>query len=281
LASTAAHHAALARSRASGESPLKRQWIDDIEDVAVDEQNNVPIDDAFATFYDRSLISDVLYEVKSGKEATVYCCRAHPETGAGLFAAKVYREREHRGFHNEAIYREGRPLLDKRAQRALEKGSTAGKRMQYASWIGFEWETLQHLHAAGADVPRPVAVAGSAILMQFFGDEDGVAQPLANVDLRPGEALPLFERIMRNVELFLAQNRVHADLSAYNILYHAGQPLVIDFPQAVDPRFNANARDLLLRDVRNVCRYFSRYGVRTDADAIVSRLWWRFRRSEL
>ena len=260
---------------------MRRQWIDDIDDVADAEQSSVPADDVFATFYDRSLISDVLYEVKSGKEATVYCCRAHPDSGARLFAAKVYRESDHRGFHNEAIYREGRPLLDKRAQRALEKGTAAGKRMQYASWIGFEWETLRQLHAAGADVPQAVAVAESAILMQFFGDEEGVAQPLANVDPQPGTALPLFERIMRNVELFLAQNRVHADLSPYNILYHAGQPLVIDFPQAVDPRFNPNARDLLLRDVLNVCRYFARYGVRSDAEAIVNRLWWRFRRSEL
>lgn len=269
------------RVRALGETPLKRHWIEDVEDSVDEVASDVSLDDLFAIFYDRSLITDVLYEVKSGKEATVYCCRAHPQTGVALLAAKVYRERDHRGFHNEAIYREGRPLLDRRAQRALEKGSAVGKRMQYASWIGFEWETLRLLHAAGADVPRPFACADQAILMQFFGDEEGVAQPLANIDPRPGEERALFERIIRNVELFLAQNRVHADLSPYNILYYAGQAAVIDFPQAVDPRFNQNARDLLLRDVRNVCRYFVRYGIRVEPEAIVARLWQRFRRSEL
>jgi len=33
------------------------------------------------TFYVENLIVDVLGNVKSGKEATVYCCQAHPSTG--------------------------------------------------------------------------------------------------------------------------------------------------------------------------------------------------------
>ena len=259
---------------------MKRAWIEDIDDAA-DPDQPPPIDDVLAVFFDRALITEVLYEVKSGKEATVYCCRAHPDSGFALLAAKLYRDQEHRTFHNEAIYREGRPLLDKRAQRALEKRSAAGLRMQQASWRGFEWETLRLLHAAGCDVPRPVAFAESVILMQFCGDEEGVAQPLAGVLLRPDEAQTLFARIMHNVERFLAHNRVHADLSPYNILYHQGRPTIIDFPQAVDPRFNANARDLLLRDVANVCRYFARYGVAADPEAITQRLWWRFRHAQL
>src|SRR5579859_2794089 len=31
--------------------------------------------------YDQQLITDVLHEAHSGKEATVYCCAAHPSTG--------------------------------------------------------------------------------------------------------------------------------------------------------------------------------------------------------
>lgn len=260
---------------------MKNRWIEDIDQAVDDNHETAPSDDVFASFYDRSLITDVLYEVKSGKEATVYCCRAHPASGAALFAAKVYRDREQRTFRNDAVYREGRPLLDKRAQRALEKGSATGQRMQFASWLGFEWETLGLLHATGADVPKPIARGERAILMEFAGDEEGVAQPLSNVELNAAEARALFGQVMRNIELFLARNRVHADLSPYNILYHAGRLVVIDFPQAVDPRFNPNARDLLLRDIGNVCRYFARFGVQADAEAITARLWWRSRRSEL
>jgi len=70
--------------------------------------------DALEPFFKERWISEVLHIVKSGKEATVYCCRAHPDTELGLLAAKVYRAREDRSFKNDAIYQEGRVVLDKR-----------------------------------------------------------------------------------------------------------------------------------------------------------------------
>jgi RIO kinase 1 len=85
------------------------------------------------------------------------------------------------------------------------------------------------------------------------------------VSLPPAEVEPLFARVLQNVALWLAHHRVHADLSAFNILYWQGGVMVIDFPQAVDPRSNQNAWDLLQRDLRNVCRYFARYGIEADA----------------
>ncbi len=58
---------------------------------------------------------------------------------------------------------------------------------------------------------------------------------------------------------------MHADLSPHNVLYRGeGYATVIDFPQAVDPRINTNAFQLLLRDVENLARYFERCGVRRD-----------------
>ena len=62
---------------------------------------------------------------------------------------------------------------------------------------------------------------------------------------------------MRNVELMLAYDRVHGDLSAYNVLYRDGEVRIIDFPQAVDPRFNSNALYLLERDIEHLCRTIS------------------------
>ena len=69
---------------------------------------------------------------------------------------------------------------------------------------------------------------------------------------------------------------VHADLSAYNLLYHAGRLVAIDFPQAVDPRFNDNAPSLLARDLGNVCQYFGRFGVESDPNALADDMWDRF-----
>ena len=86
---------------------------------------------------------------------------------------------------------------------------------------------------------------------------------------------------MRNIELFLAHVCVHADLSPFNILYWNGGIRIIDFPQSVDPRFNANAFALLNRDLDNICQFFARHGVRAEAGSIASNLWRRFLRAEL
>jgi RIO kinase 1 len=86
---------------------------------------------------------------------------------------------------------------------------------------------------------------------------------------------------MNNVELWLTLNRIHGDLSPHNVLYWQGGPHVIDFPQATDPRFNRNARDLLHRDIDNLCRYFAPFGVEVSADALTDDLWRRFLRAEL
>jgi len=232
-------------------------------------------------FYERGLIAEVLYRLKSGKEATVYCCRAGPAGPVGLLAAKIYRPMAERSFRNDAIYRAGRVILDARSRRAVGKKSRHGRAFNFGSWIVQEYETLRTLHAAGASVPRPVAHDGAAVLMEYVGDEEGAAPLLKQVSLEPEEARRLFDRLVRNLELFLACNCVHADLSPYNVLYWRGEPTIIDFPQAVDPRFNQSARSLLVRDLENICKYFARRGVNVDPQRLAGSLWTRFMRGEL
>jgi RIO kinase 1 len=79
----------------------------------------------------------------------------------------------------------------------------------------------------------------------------------------------------------LGAGLIHADLSAYNVLVWQGRPHVIDLPQAVDAAVHPLARDLLLRDVRNVTRHFARYGIPDDGQAIAESLWRRYERAEL
>jgi len=224
-------------------------------------------------FYDRGLITDVLYRLPSGKEATVYCCQAGPADPAELLAAKVYRPVEQRSFKNDAEYRAGRVILDARSRRAARKKTRHGRSFNFGSWIGQEYEVLQQLHRAGAHVPRPVAHSGNSILMEYVGDQDGPAPLLKNVSLEKTETRRLFDGLVDDVRLFLACNCIHADLSPYNLLYWQGALTVIDFPQAVDPRFNQQARPLLLRDLQNVCQYFSPYGVRVEPHRLTDSLW--------
>lgn len=231
---------------------------------------------SLGTFYDEWLITDVLNIIKSGKEATVYCCRAHPSAGAKLLAAKVYRSREFRSFKHDALYREGRVILDARLRRAVRKKTQTGRDVQFTSWVEHEFQTLKLLHDAGADVPKPFAQSGSAILMEYVGDYQSPAPMLKDVSLELEEAQALFDLLMSNVELWLACNIVHADLSAYNILYWEGKVKVIDFPQSVDARFNPNAYFLLTRDIAKLCRYFMRYGMQLDPSRLAEELWTRF-----
>jgi RIO kinase 1 len=236
-------------------------------------------------FIDNGYVEAVIGLVKAGKEATVYACRGGPAAGSDLVAAKVYRGAQYR-FKNDAVYQEARAReigLRGRALRAFNnrRDSSTGREVQEGTWRMREHHLLQLLHESHADVPRPIAADGDVILMEFFGDEDEAAQQLNRVRLDGPEAPALFQRLINNVELFLALNLVHGDLSPHNVLYWRGEVKVIDFPQATDPRFNRHARDLLHRDVANLVRYFAQYGVEADAEGLSNDLWRRFERAEL
>lgn len=232
-------------------------------------------------FYDDHLITDVLRQVKGGKEATVYCCAAHPGTGRSLIAAKVYRPRMFRNLRNDAVYRQGRAVLDARGKvvhdqrelRALQGNSAFAQEARQTSWRVTEYETLRRLYAAGAAVPQPLAHSENAILMEYLGEAELAAPILHQVRLAREEAQPLFEEIIANIGLFLAHDLIHADLSAHNILYWNGAVKIIDFPQAVPASQNPEAFALLLRDVERVCQYFARYDVAADPLRITTDFW--------
>lgn len=200
---------------------------------------------------------------------------------APLVAAKVYRARQYR-FKNDAVYQEQRTRgMKGQSVRALAKKTDFGRKVQTGSWVGHEFETMKVLYDAGCDVPRPIEMDADAILMEYIGDEDVAAPQLNRVRLDREEAEAQFERTMMNVEIALACHRVHGDLSAHNILFWDGRVVLIDFPQAVDARFNGQAERLLHRDVDNVCRYFAQFGVQADAWGLANDLWRRYTCAEL
>jgi RIO kinase 1 len=240
-----------------------------------------PVEMALDTFLAEGLISAVLYPVKSGKEATVYCCQAPAAAGGKLFAAKIYRSRDHRGFKNDAVYQEGRVITKGQVRRAVQKKSRFGREVQFDLWIDHEFEALTILHRAGVSVPQPVARAQSAILMEYIGDHQRAAPSLGGNDLSPRQARIVFDSVLNDIERCLAHNYIHGDLSAHNILYWQQRARIIDFPQAVDPRFNPNAFFLLARDIENVCQYFARYDLLYDGRRISEQLWRKFKNARL
>jgi len=235
-------------------------------------------------FQEHGLITHVISQVKSGKEATIFCCEAHPDTGHRLLAAKVYRPVDMRSFKNDAVYQRGRQRTGKadvRTLRAMESGSRGGRNAKFQQWVGHEAKTLKLLSRAGADVPQPIAQIGPAILMSYHGDKEAPAPMLYGLTFEPQEAEALFERLLGNVKLFLRHHRIHGDLSPYNILYWEGRPVIIDFPQSVDPRFNDTSEQLLARDIQSICEYVTSFGAVHDAEEITTDLWRRYRTARL
>ena len=240
--------------------------------------------ESVGTFYRDNLITDVTRIVKGGKEANVYCCPATPATGVDLIAAKLYRPRMLRHLRNDAMYKEGRMVLDSdgkeirgsREMRAMQKKTKFGHHLDFMTWIVHEFEVQKELYLAGANVPKPIAHRGNTILMAFIGDEWTAAPTLNEVTLDRIEARLHFGRIMKNVRLMLAHHYVHGDLSAYNILYWQEKIFIIDFPQLVDARTNPNAFMLLERDVRRVSEHFARFGVVSDPEQLTLDMWQKY-----
>ncbi len=248
-------------------------------------------------FYDQELISDVNGLVKGGKEASVYRCKAHPQTGMEWVAAKVYRPRMFRQLRNDKMYRQGRPVLgetgtaidpkDKRALKALQQKSTFGGKLEHTSWLMYEYTTLQRFYELGMEVPKPIATTSNAILMGYIGDDNMAAPTLSQVSLEQGEANRLFQVVVENIELMLQDGRIHGDLSAYNILYWQGEITFIDFPQVTNAHVsrethmfgsavNPDAEFILERDITRVCEYFQKQGVHCDPKRIMDHLWYTY-----
>lgn len=237
--------------------------------------------ESLGPFYEGKWISDVLQQIKGGKEASVYLCKSGVVVDESYLVAKVYRPRMFRNLKNDAQYRIGRQdlddsgntIIDDGALHAIEKRTSFGEKLRHQSWIAYEYKTMQILYEAGADVPKPYAMGNNAILMEYIGNPDIAAPTLKKLDLEPGNAEQLFKRVIWNINLMLDKGCVHGDLSAYNILFWDDNITLIDFPQVVSPDSNPNAWSIFFRDVTRICDYFSLQGVETEPSQTAVNLW--------
>ena len=202
------------------------------------------------------LIDDVVRQLMSGKEATVYVVRC----GDDVRCAKVYKEANKRSFRQSADYTEGRKVKNSRQGRAMAKGSKFGRESQEAAWQSAEVDALYRLANAGVRVPEPYNFYEGVLLMELVVDGNGNAAPRLNdITFSAEEARIHHQTLVKEVVRMLCAGIVHGDLSEFNILMSADGPVIIDLPQAVDAAGNNNARDMLERDVRNLSDYFGRF----------------------
>jgi RIO kinase 1 len=214
---------------------------------------------------DLSAIDTELGVLKTGKEADVHLVdRAVPGGPACLLAAKRYRTNEHRMFHRDAGYQEGRRTRRSRDTRAMARRTEYGRDLLAGQWASAEFAALGLLWQAGAPVPYPVQLSGTEVMLEFIGEPDGTAAPrLAQCRPEPDELADLFVACVDAMRVLARAGYAHGDLSPYNILVHRGRPVLIDVPQIVDVVANPRGAEYLERDCRNVCRWFTARGLRT------------------
>ena len=215
------------------------------------------------------VISEVLGELKSGKEADVLLARG-PH---GLVALKAYRDPEAGGYRPDAIYLDGRRPPRGRLRKVLDRGARSGVPAELALWVLHEVGTLWAMHDAGLPVPEPrigpgaydVARAGRMLPMAFVGEEDGTPAPLlADAALTPDAARVAWSHVVELAADLLRAGWVHGDLSAWNLLWHRDRPVLIDVPQAVRIESSPHATELLARDVRSLLHSVASFGIEDD-----------------
>jgi RIO kinase 1 len=222
------------------------------------------------TLVDEGLVDEVIRQLMSGKEATVYVVRC----GEEIRCAKVYKEANQRSFRKSASYQEGRKVKNSRQARAMEKGSRYGRQMQEEAWQSAEVDALYRLANAGVRVPQPFICHDGVLLMELVVDADGNPAPRLNdVELSEAQALDFHATLLNQVVRMLCAGIIHGDLSEFNILLAGDGPVIIDLPQAVDAAGNSNAGPMLERDVANLASYFSRFAPQLLGSEYGKEIW--------
>ncbi|SFO85650.1 RIO kinase 1 [Amycolatopsis arida] len=205
--------------------------------------------------------------LKTGKEADVHLLRRGLPDGSAscLLAAKRYRGDEHRLFHRDTGYLEGRRMRRSREMRAMSRRTTFGRNLIAEQWAAAEFAALRRLWPIGVPVPYPVQRDGTELLLEFVGEQDGTAAPrLAQLRPAPAELRDLWHQLTAALELLAAEGLCHGDLSAYNVLVHDGRLVLIDLPQVVDLVVNPSGAGYLDRDVRTIASWFAARGLPDD-----------------
>ncbi|MDZ4201362.1 MAG: PA4780 family RIO1-like protein kinase [Gallionella sp.] len=224
------------------------------------------------------LVDEVIRQLMSGKEATVYVVRCGDE----IRCAKVYKEADKRSFRQSVDYTEGRKVKNSRRARAMEKGTSYGRKAQEEAWQNAEVDALYRLAAAGVRVPKPYNFHEGVLLMELVTDSEGNAAPRLNdLAFTPELAREYHRILIAQVVRMLCAGMIHGDLSEYNVLVDNNGPVIIDLPQAVDAAANNHACQMLLRDVQNLATYFGQFAPELLATDYGNEIWARYQSSDL
>ena len=163
--------------------------------------------------------------LKTGKEADVHLVqRAVPGTSRScLQGGKRYRTAEHRMFHRDASYVEGRRVRRSRETRAMARRTAFGRDLLAGQWVAAEFIALSRLWRLGAPVPYPVQLHGTELLLEYLDKADGQAAPRLTQS-RPGPAQlrALWNQLVRP----RASDTGHRAVTAWRLRFASRQSVV-------------------------------------------------------
>ena len=228
--------------------------------------------------FDDGLIDDVVRQLMSGKEATVYMVRC----GSEIRCAKVYKDANKRSFKKAVQYQEGRKVRNSRRARAMEKGSRFGRKQQEEAWQNAEVDALYRVASAGVRVPKPYGCFDGVLLMELITDDEGrVAPRLSEVSMSAEQAMEDHATVIQDVVRMLCAGIVHGDLSEFNVLVDDYGPVIIDLPQAVDAAANNNAETMLTRDVNKMRDYYGQFAPELLRTRYAREIWAHYEEGDL
>jgi RIO kinase 1 len=234
--------------------------------------------ESLSTLVEYGIIQEVVRPLMSGKEAQVYVVVADGEE----CVAKVYKEANQRTFKHRSDYTEGRRTRNTRDQRAMSKRTQHGRKKDEDAWRNTEVEMIYRLRDAGVRVPAPINFVEGVLVMELVKDAEGHAAPrLGDLVFSPDEAVEIYLQLIREVVRMLCAGVIHGDLSDFNVLMAVDGPVVIDFPQAVQPTHNPNGQKLLLRDVENLHRFLARFAPGQSIRPYGQEIWSLFQANRL
>ncbi|MCJ1252984.1 protein kinase rio1 [Lignoscripta atroalba] len=215
----------------------------------------------------RNIVSEVNGCLSTGKEANVYHALSTPQDDE-IKAPLVTLHRAIKVYKTSILVFKDRDKYVTGEYRFRQGYSKGNNRAMVKVWAEKEMRNLKRIHASGIPCPEPIHLRLHVLVMGFLGDKRGIPAPrLKDVELEGNDIdmrwRALYLQLLGYMRIMYQSCRlVHADLSEYNILYHADKLWIIDVSQSVE-HDHPRSLEFLRMDIKNVSEFFRRKGVDT------------------
>ena len=212
---------------------------------------------------DKQVIVGLESPIKIGKESNVFSGIRKYDNEEERVAIKIYRIGSS-DFGKMLSYLK----LDPRFK------AVGSKRQTISVWARREFKNLNKAYTSGVRCPNPIAVKNNILVMEFIGNKNTnknvnpLPAPLLS-QIAPAKPEQFFKELKQQMRmLFQKAKLVHSDLSEFNILNYKEKPYIIDFSHALPVNPYAPYKEFLIRDVKNISKFFSKLGIKEGAESL-------------